>query len=161
MGLRAPQRGRGLRLGGAAAVAVATGVLAASALPPVRAAMAGRELPPDPWPWLAVEIPVGTVWSEETAFRGALAGLAGAAFGPGTGRLLQATAFGMSHIPDARATGESLAGTVLVTGVAGWLFALLAERSGSLLAPVLAHAAVNEAGALAALAIQRFPGMQW
>jgi len=160
MGLRAPQRGRGLRVGGAAAVAVATGVLAASALPPVRAAMAGRELPPDPWHWLAVEIPVGTVWSEETAFRGALAGLAGAAFGPGTGRLLQATAFGMSHIPDARATGESLAGTVLVTGVAGWLFALLAERSGSLLAPVLAHAAVNEAGALAALAVQRFPGMR-
>jgi len=160
MGLRAPQRGRGLRVGGAAAVAVATGVLAASALPPVRAAMAGRELPPDPWHWLAVEIPVGTVWSEETAFRGALAGLAGAAFGPGTGRLLQATAFGMSHIPDARATGESLAGTVLITGVAGWLFALLAERSGSLLAPVLAHAAVNEAGALAALAVQRFPGMR-
>ena len=46
-------------------------------------------------------------------------------------------------------------GTVLVTGVAGWAFAWLYERSGSLLAPMLAHLAINEAGAVAALAVQR------
>lgn len=157
LGLRPPQRGQGLRLGAAAAAVVISGVAAACSIPPVRAAMAGRELPPNPRHWLTVEIPVGTVWSEETAFRGALAGLAGAAFGPTAGRLLQAAAFGLSHIPDARATGEPLAGTVLITGLAGWMFALLAERSGSLLAPMLAHLAVNETGALAALAVQRFP----
>lgn len=39
---------------------------------------------------------------------------------------------------------------------AGWVFGVLAERSGSLLAPMLAHLAVNEAGAVAALAVQRF-----
>ena len=42
-------------------------------------------------------------------------------------------------------------GTVLVTGAAGWAFGRLYERSGSLAAPMLAHLAINEAGALAAL----------
>lgn len=155
VGMRGPQRRRGLRVGAVTAAAVFAGVGAASTLPPVRAAMAGRELPSNPWHWLAVEIPVGTVWSEETAFRGALAALSGAAFGTTAGRLLQAVTFGLSHVPDARQTGEPLAGTVLATGLAGWVFALLAERSGSLLAPMLAHLAVNEAGALTALAVQR------
>ena len=44
---------------------------------------------------------------------------------------------------------------MLVTGVAGWVFGWLAEPSGSVLAPMLAHLAVNEAGAVAALAVQR------
>ena len=48
-----------------------------------------------------------------------------------------------------------LRGTVVATGLAGWVFALLAERSGSLLAPMLAHLAINEAGAVAALIVQR------
>ena len=42
----------------------------------------------------------------------------------------------------------------MVTALAGWAFGWLAERSGSLLAPVLAHLAINEAGAVAALAVQ-------
>ena len=85
----------------------------------------------------------------------ALSALAGEAFGPAGGRLLQATAFGLSHIPDARAAGEPVAGTIAVTGLAGWLFGWLAQRSGSLAAPMLAHLAINEAGALAALVTQR------
>jgi len=47
-----------------------------------------------------------------------------------------------------------VAGTVLVTGIAGWLFARLYERSGSLAAPMLAHLAINEAGAVATLVVQ-------
>ena len=47
--------------------------------------------------------------------------------------------------------------TVLVTGVAGWFFGWLAERSGSLAAPMLAHLAINEAGAVAALVVAAFP----
>jgi membrane protease YdiL (CAAX protease family) len=35
------------------------------------------------------------------------------------------------------------------------VFGLLAERSGSLVAPMLAHLAINETGAVAALAVQR------
>ena len=70
-------------------------------------------------------------------------------------RLLQAAVFGLWHIPDARNEGESIIGTVVVTALAGWAFGWLAERSGSLLAPVLAHLAINEAGAVATLAVQR------
>ena len=160
LGLRPQQMSSGLRLGAAAAGLIAAGVIAGTALPRVRAGMAERELPQRPGHWLAVEIPLGTVWSEETAFRGALAALAADGFGASGGRLVQALAFGLSHVPDARETGTPVLGTVALTGLAGWVFALLAERSGSVLAPMLAHLAINEAGALAALAVQRFAGGQ-
>lgn len=160
LGLRPHQMSSGLRLGAAVAGLIAAGVIAGTALPRVRAGMAERELPQRPGHWLAVEIPLGTVWSEETAFRGALAALAAGGFGPSGGRLVQAITFGLSHVPDARETGTPVLGTVALTGLAGWVFALLAERSGSVLAPMLAHLAINEAGALAALAVQRFAGGQ-
>ena len=111
---------------------------------------------PEPIPhWLLLRIPVGTAWSEEAAFRAALATVATEAFGPRWGQLLQAGAFGLWHIPDARSAGEPVIVTVLLTGAAGWVFGLLRTRSDSLAAPVLAHLAVNEAGAIAALAAQR------
>jgi membrane protease YdiL (CAAX protease family) len=156
LGLAPPRLHRGLRLGAAVAGAVAAGVAAATRVPRVRAAMATRELPAHPARWLGLEIPLGTVWSEETAFRGALATVAADAFGPTAGRALQALTFGLSHIPDARSSGEPVMGTVAVTALAGWVFALLKERSGSVLAPMLAHLAINEAGAVSALAVQRF-----
>lgn len=159
-GLRPPSAGAGLRLGGAVAAAMAAGVACSALMPRVRAAMEERDLPARPGHWLGVEIPLGTVWPEETAFRGALATISSRAFGPSGGRALQSLAFGLSHIPDARATGEPIVGTVLITGLAGWVFALLAERSGSLLAPMLAHLAINGSGAVVALAVQRLPGPQ-
>jgi membrane protease YdiL (CAAX protease family) len=156
LGLRPPSLNSGVRWGAAAAVAVTAAIVSATAcVPRVRVGMAERELPPRPGRWLAVEIPLGTVWSEEMAFRGALASVAGTAFGPIGGRLLQAIAFGLSHIPDARANSEPITGTVVVTGLAGWLLGWLAQRSGSLAAAMLAHLAINEAGAVAALAAQR------
>lgn len=158
LGMRPPAVRSGLRLGSAVALAVGVGVALTTGLPQVRAAMGDRELPQRPGHWLGVEIPLGTVWSEETAFRGALATVAVEAFGPIGGRLVQAAAFGLTHAPDALETGEPLIPTVLATGVAGWIFALLGERSGSLLAPMLAHLAINEAGAVAALAVQRLRG---
>lgn len=158
LGLRSPVARPGLRLGAAVAGAVGAGVALTTAVPRVRAAMGDRDLPQQPAHWLGVEIPLGTVWSEETAFRGALSTVAAEAFGPTGGRLLQAATFGLTHVPDALRTGEPVLGTVLATGAAGWAFALLRERSGSLLAPVLAHLAINEAGAIAALAVQRRRG---
>lgn len=152
VGFRHP--GAGLRFGVGTAVPVVLGVAAATALPRVREDMAGRELPDGALRWLLLGIPLGTVWSEEAAFRGALGTLAADAFGPTGGRFLQAAAFGLSHIADARSTGEPVVPTVLVTGLAGWVFGWLSERSGSLIAPMLAHLAINEAGALAALAVQ-------
>lgn len=154
LGLRPPRLWDGLRLGLAVAAPVALGIAASTAASAVRSAMAERELPASSPLWLAVRIPIGTVWSEEAAFRTALATVAADAFGTAGGRLLQSLVFGLSHIDDARAAGDSVLGTILVTGAAGWFFALLRERSGSLAAPMLAHLAFNEAGAVAALAIQ-------
>lgn len=155
LGLRPPQLWSGLRWGGAASAPVVLAVAASTANRGVRRGMAERDLPATPGRWLLLRIPFGTVWSEEIAYRAALGGAAARAFGPRTGRLLAALVFGLSHVPDARAAGESVAGTVALTGVAGWVFSWLQDESGSLAAPMLAHLAVNEAGAVAALAVRR------
>lgn len=155
LGLRPPRLWVGLRLGSAAAVAAAIAIAATTSVPVVRLSMFERELPASVPGWLVLRIPVGTVWAEEAAFRAALATVGSGAFGKSGGRLLQAAAFGLSHIADARATGEPVLATVLVTGIGGWLFGWLADRSGSLAAPMLVHLGINEAGAVAALAVQR------
>ncbi|MGV0634423.1 CPBP family intramembrane glutamic endopeptidase [Mycolicibacillus trivialis] len=154
LGLHRVGLGAGLRLGLPLAGTVAAGTAASTALAPVRAAMALRELPP-PAGWLLWRIPLGTVWAEEAAFRGALATAAENGFGPTGGRLLQSAVFGLFHIADARAGGAPVLPTVAVTAAAGWLFGALARRSGSLAAPLLAHLAINQSGAVAALAVQR------
>lgn len=147
-GLTPPALWSGVRTGSVAAAAAASTVSAATALPAVRAAMRERELPPSVASWLLLGIPVGTVWSEEAAFRGALGAMGTEAFGTTGGRLLQAMAFGLSHVPDARAVGEPVIGTVLVTGAAGWFLDWLRYRTQSLAAPLLVHLALNETGAL-------------
>lgn len=155
LGLAPPRLWAGLRLGAAAGALTAGGIAASTAVPMVRAAMATHSVPASPAEWLAWRIPVGTVWSEEATFRAALGAAGAAAFGPTGGRWLQALAFGLSHVPDARAAGDPVAPTVAVTALAGWVFGWLADRGGSLAAPMLTHLAINEAGAVAALANQR------
>ncbi len=155
LGLRPPALWGGLRWGTAAAIPVVVGVTVGSAIPGVREAMAAQRLPTPVSHWLLVRIPVGTVWSEEVAYRASLGILAARAFGIPVGRAVAAAAFGLSHVPDARATGQPVLSTVAATGVAGWLFAWLYARSTSVAAPMLAHLAINEAGAVAALAVQR------
>ncbi len=159
LGLRPPALWQGLRWGSAAAAPVVLAVAAGTRIPPVRAGMAGRDVPAPAARWLLLRIPLGTVWSEEVAFRAMLGAAAARAFGDAGGRVFTAAVFGLSHIPDARAAGESVPGTVLVTGVAGWVFSWLYARSGSLAAPMLVHLAVNEAGAIAALAVSRDSGV--
>lgn len=155
LGLRPPQLWSGLRNGALAAGVVATVVAALTAVPRVRTGMGERRLPDKPVRWLTLEIPVATAWTEEMLFRGLLQTVAVRAFGPTVGPLVQATAFGLWHIPDARRVGDPVLGTVLATGVAGWVFGWLAQRSGSVLAPVLAHMAFNESAAVGALVVQR------
>ncbi|WP_055370987.1 Rv0804 family intramembrane glutamic endopeptidase, partial [Mycobacterium tuberculosis] len=145
--------------GWAAGAAAATAIAATTPVPMVRLSMSARELPASVPVWLVWHIPGGTVWAEEAAFRGALATIGARAFGRSGGRILQAGAFGLSHIADARATGEPLVLTVLATGIAGWMFGWLADRSGSLAAPLLTHLAINEAGAVAAVLVQRRSGI--
>jgi membrane protease YdiL (CAAX protease family) len=154
LGLRPPQLWSGLRIGAVAVGLVATTVTALTTVPRVRAGMEARHIPANPVRWLALEIPIATAWTEEMLFRGLLQTVAVRAIGPTVGPLVQAAAFGLWHIPDARRVGDPVLGTVLVTGVAGWVFGWLAKQSGSLLAPVLAHAAFNESAAVAALVVQ-------
>src|SRR5271156_2567581 len=155
LGLRPPPLWAGLRLGAAAGAVASTAIAASASVPTVRLSMSGRVLPASARGWLLVRIPVGTVWAEEATFRAALATVGSVAFGKSGGRLLQAAAFGLSHIADARATGEPVLPTVLATGAAGWIFGWLAEHSRSLSAPMLAHLAINESAAAAALTVQR------
>jgi membrane protease YdiL (CAAX protease family) len=155
LGLRPPQLWSGLRTGALTAGAVAAVVASLAAVPRVRKGMIDRRVPTDPVRWLALEIPVATVWTEEMLFRGVLQTVAVRALGPTAGPLVQAAAFGLWHIPDAKRVGDPVVGTVVVTGVAGWVFGWLAKRSGSLLAPMLAHMAFNESAAVAALVLQR------
>lgn len=156
LGLRPPRLWTGLRWGSAAGLAAAVAIAGTTAIAPVRRSMSARRLPASTAAWLLMRVPVGTVWAEEAAFRAALAHLGSRAAGDTVrGRLLQAGAFGLFHIADARATGEPVGATVLATGIGGWVFGWLADRSGSLAAPMLAHLAVNEAGAVAAWLVQR------
>lgn len=155
LGLRPPALAQGLRWGSAAAATVVAAVTLSTGLTPVRVGMAARTPPASPATWLLLHIPWGTVWSEEAGYRAALGSSATRAFGVSRGRWFTAAVFGLSHIPDARAAGDSVPGTVLITGAAGWIFSWLRDRSGSLVAPMLTHLAVNEAGAVAALLISR------
>ncbi len=155
VGFRPPRLWSGLRWGSVGA-GVAGGAIAATvSVPAVRRSMAERDTPGSVVDWLAVRIPLGTVWAEEAAYRAALTTVAGRALGSSAGRLLQAGTFALSHIADARATGEPVLPTVVATGAAGWLFGWLADRSGSLAAPMLTHLAINETAAVVALTLQR------
>src|SRR5258705_1085257 len=149
LGLRPPELWSGMRYGLAASAVVALGVAAMTSLPPVRAVMAKRDMPKPTGRWLLLDIPIGTVWPEEVAYRATLGTVAEEAFGPTRGRLLQAAAFGLWHIVDARVTGQPVIGTVLLTGVAGWFFGWLQARSGSPAAPLLGGMAGYEAAGVA------------
>ncbi|WP_420753140.1 CPBP family intramembrane glutamic endopeptidase [Rhodococcus sp. O3] len=134
----------GLRWGGAVAAAVLGGYALALTVPAVRdriadSAGAGRD---DFWTWITLHIPVGTVLAEELLFRGVLTPLVSPA--------VHATAFGLWHVRPAMIAGDSVAGTVAVTGLAALGFDWLRRRSGSVLAPALAHLAINTGGAAAA-----------
>lgn len=160
----------GLRWGLAAAVVVATVLVVAVALaevvPPIRVLLADARADEAGDGLLyatLVRIPLGTAVFEEVAFRGVLLGWL--LQGTTTARAVVASSlvFGLWHVPPTAVTlavndvavwsGAGIAalvGAVVVTAMAGGLFAWLRCRSGSLLAPVVAHWATNALGLLAA-----------
>ncbi|MGW0182136.1 CPBP family intramembrane glutamic endopeptidase [Nocardia sp. NPDC003345] len=145
--------GRGLRVGIGCAAVVATGYALAYRLPPVRRAAGGggdRGGEVGTAEWVAVHIPLGTVYAEELIFRATLDPLLDTAFGAGAGLPAGAAVFGLWHIHPARVAGDSVAATVAFTGVSGLLFGALARCAGSATAPALLHWAVNAGGALLA-----------
>jgi membrane protease YdiL (CAAX protease family) len=94
-----------------------------------------------------VEIPIATVLLEELAFRGLIAGLFDRLTTPARALAWSSLAFGLWHVSPADFTSASRIGgamaTIAATAVAGAGFHLLKRRSGSLLAPVLAHWGTN------------------
>jgi membrane protease YdiL (CAAX protease family) len=111
-----------------------------------------------------IRIPLGTALFEEVAFRGVLFGqwqrttsLRGAAIGtsvmfglwhilPTLGRLDLNPAGG--YAVNWPATVGIVAGAMVATAAAGLVFVWLRLRSGSLLAPIVAHAAINSSAFL-------------
>ncbi|WP_233358992.1 CPBP family intramembrane glutamic endopeptidase [Thermomonospora amylolytica] len=116
---------------------------------------------------MLVTVPFGTVLLEEVAFRGVLYGLVRRARGVVWATAVSSVLFGLWHIlPSLRlatakpvltsvfghsALGAALvdAGAVVFTAAAGVLLCELRRRSGSLLAPMGLHWAVNAFGYLA------------
>ena len=157
----------GLRWGGAAAGLVALGY--ATALVVARDSLAGTT--GRSWSDVLLDglvvIPLGTVLAEELAFRGVLWAMLARRHGPRAATVVSSVLFGLWHVLPALGGGAAnevatgalggglagtlarVGGTVLVTGVGGAVFCWLRVRSGSLLAPVLLHWALNGLGLLA------------
>jgi membrane protease YdiL (CAAX protease family) len=99
-----------------------------------------------------VVIPIGTVVFEETIFRGVLLAVLLRRYSRRSAIVASSVLFGLWHLVPATSAADgksaaaavgTVAGTLAVTTVAGVLFAWLRLRSGSLLAPILAHVATN------------------
>ena len=163
LGLRPRDMPAGLAYG-AGACAVVLLVLAVAAVIPAangflhdsRAQISGGRLLYE----LGVSIVLFTAIPEEFAFRGVLLGAALRMWGPWRASLVTSALFGLWHIAptlhtmsdnhEFKSAAASIAGQVLlvlgsiaVTFVAGLVFCWLRLRSGSLIAPILAHVATN------------------
>ncbi|MFE7745437.1 CPBP family intramembrane glutamic endopeptidase [Nocardia sp. NPDC057455] len=143
---------RGVRCGLLAASGVIAGYVVALAVPSLRwqlAELADRGPDVPATEWVAVHIPIGTVYSEELVFRGTLDPLLDHVFGPRIGALLGAATFGLWHIAPARAVGDNIPATVAVTTAGGFVFGWLRRRTAGTVAPALLHLAMNAGGAIA------------
>jgi uncharacterized protein len=161
----------GLRWGAAAAALVGAAYALAYLVAPVREALpeAGGGIGRAALWAVLVVIPLGTVLPEELAFRGLLLVLLGRRLGLLAGTLVSSVLFGLWHVlaslgggaanaaiadvvgGDAAGTAVRVVVTVGFTSVAGLVLCWLRLRSGSLLAPMLAHWTVNGLGAIVAL----------
>lgn len=141
----------GTALGVAVAAVPVAGYGVIASVPTLREAVAGHggelRTPLEFAEWIGLHIPVGTVFAEETIFRGTLDPLLENVFGAELGSAVAALTFGLWHVHPARAAGDNVAATVVATAVAGYGFGLLRRRGSSLAAPALVHLAINVVGA--------------
>jgi uncharacterized protein len=113
-----------------------------------------------------VRIPLGTALFEEFAFRGVLLALVARRTSMVAAVAVSSVLFGLWHIRPTLGAVRSndlaedglvlvavLVGTVAVTTIAGVLFCGLRLATGSLLAPVVVHGAINSLAAVAAYAV--------
>ena len=120
---------------------------------------------------LLLRIPIGTVIFEEMLFRSFLLGMFLRRMGTIAAVLWSSALFGLWHIiptlngletnelgdqvDSALATTATVAGAVVVTFVSGIVFCWLRLRSRSIVAPMMAHLAVNTSAYLAGYLIVR------
>lgn len=168
LGLGAESVVQGLLWGGAAVAVIALVYAVGLALPATRGLFVDARHQGGVWVTLhraGLVVPLGTVVFEEVAFRGVLWALLEVAYGPAWATGVSAALFGVWHVlpavdgarhnsPTGRVSRAELlrqvVGTVAFTALAGILFGVLRDRSGSLLAPALLHWATNGLGAVAA-----------
>ena len=166
LGLRPADLRRGTRSGAVAAVPIVAGVAAALAVPRTRALLADEKITGTGRAEAAFEtlvrIPLETALAEEIIFRGVLLGLGLRTRSPVGAVVSSSIWFGLWHVYPTlgsigRGGGGKLVGdqphgvggatiaVVVSTAAAGAAFAALRLRSGSIAAPVIAHAALNMA----------------
>lgn len=156
LGLARADVGSGLRWGLAVVGVIAAGLAVALLVPGLHGLLEDdrAEVPLRSMLWrVVVVIPVATVLVEELLFRGVLLGLLQRLLSRVRALVACAVVFGLWHLLPVWNGGGAgdlgggsigaVAATFAATFVAGLGFGWLRQRSGSLLAPVLAHIATN------------------
>jgi len=166
----------GLAWGGGAVLVVSIAMAAGVAIPRLHPLFADERVLGASGAQVAhkslVEVPLGTVALEEVVFRSVLLGLLTVSYGTAWGVAGSAFLFGLWHVLPAlemhdshsltsqlgsgwRAKAATVAGTILATGSAGALFSMMVVWSGSVLAPMGLHWAMNSTGSVAGWLVGR------
>ncbi len=160
----------GLRLGGVVALVVAAGLALALAVPALHALFDDARVAGAGWGLVAyralVRIPLGTALLEEVAFRGVLLAAWRRVAGTWPAVVGSSAVFGLWHVrptlellaandvaQGTLAAGSVVTAAVALTAAAGVVFCWLRLRSGSLAAPLVAHAALNSLALVAAFVV--------
>ena len=138
---------RGLRFGLVAFAVITAVVVAAAFVPGTSGRFDDSRVDLDVGPLLfrvLVAIPVATVLLEELAFRGSVLALLRRTISTQAAVLGSSLLFGLWHLPPLLGSSSVvILGTLVATTIAGVGFCWLRVRSGSLLAPAMAHLATN------------------
>ena len=155
----------GLRYGALALLAIGVVIAVLVAVPGTRSYFDNSSVAADSTAQRVLQpllfIPLGTVVFEEVIFRGVLLAVLQRVWSRTSSLVVSSVCFGLWHLPPAlRDTSDKgtatavgiVVGTIAVTTVAGAGFAWLRLRSGSLIAPMMAHFATNSLAYAAAAA---------
>jgi membrane protease YdiL (CAAX protease family) len=176
MGLRTDRLAKGAKVGLAAAAVIAGIVAVAILLAPVREYFADDRFIGQGWGEMLyqtlVRIPIGTAAFEEVVFRGVLLGFFLQRMAVWRAATLSSVLFGLWHIlptfdsietnpggdllEGGLAVMAAVVGSVIVTGLAGYGFTWLRLRANSLLAPIVAHFAINSVAYAAGWMVVRY-----
>jgi len=177
LGLARTRLRTGLAWAGGCGLAVLAGYALVASVPALRPALiddrAASLSGPEVAGKLLVNVPLGTVLLEEVAFRGVLYAMLARRYGVRRAILGSSAIFGLWHILPSLHIAErnaavqsvvadgvpgvliSVAGAVAGTAAGGVVLCELRRRSGSLLAPIGLHLALNDLGYAFAWALNR------